>query len=462
MGERPALPSSSADADHPTRRRSYRPVLIAAAVVAIALAAGAVVTGGRNGDRAPAAGPAPATELAAAPLDGGAPVVEAKTAPLSPGELALQLQALLGQHTVLAADMMRGRLRNDPDLAQAANAALGKNTDAMGKLVGGRLRQPGRDAVHAAVVHPCHRAVQLRARAGRRRRHGAEPGEVTITRFETDLAEFFVAAAQGRLPAAVAARPRSPRTSSTCSARPTRTRRRTGPGLGQALPAGLRARLRAGQVARRRAAAAEQAATSLGTPRWRLRLGARPSCSASTSSWSSARCGPGSPTPPDFRAAAAAVNGNTTDLAGASTCCSAPPRRAASSSCGPTTSTCWSATRPRSPRATTARAARIGGKLNGFEGQLAAFLNTATGNKIAAAALAKALQSHDAMLRRQVDAFVAKDYKRSHDIAYSTYQEMYGLAGQLATAFGVTVASRLPVGAAQTGRGGTAPVIGGR
>ena len=30
--------------------------------------------------------------------------------------------------------MMRGRIRNDPDLAQAANAAIGKNTDALGKL----------------------------------------------------------------------------------------------------------------------------------------------------------------------------------------------------------------------------------------------------------------------------------------------------------------------------------------
>ena len=66
------------------------------------------------------------------------------------------------------------------------------------------------------------------------------------------------------------------------------------------------------------------------------------------------------------------------------------------------------------------------------------------------------------MLRQQVDAFVAKDYVTAHDVAYSTYQEMFGLSGQLAQAFGETVAKRLPVGAAQTGRGGEAAIIGGR
>ena len=52
----------------------------------------------------------------------------------SPAEQALRLQALLGQHSVLAADFMRGRIRGDENFAQAADAALGKNTDAMTNL----------------------------------------------------------------------------------------------------------------------------------------------------------------------------------------------------------------------------------------------------------------------------------------------------------------------------------------
>ena len=108
------------------------------------------------------------------------------------------------------------------------------------------------------------------------------------------------------------------------------------------------------------------------------------------------------------------------------------------------------------------RRSTISTGLDSFEGELAGFLNTATGDKLASAALAKALQSHDTMLRQQVDAFVAKDYATAHDVAYSTDQEMYGLAEQLADAFGSKVAARLPVGAAETGRGGTAPGSGGR
>ncbi|HEX6755485.1 MAG TPA: hypothetical protein VF109_06020, partial [Mycobacteriales bacterium] len=165
---------------------------------------------------------------------------------------------------------------------------------------------------------------------------------------------------------------------------------------------------------------------------------------------------------PDFQAAAASVNANTTDLSGAiGVLFGAPAAR--------TFQKMWAdhidllvGYSAAIAKGDDSALAGIGARLDAFERRLADFLNAATGNKLAAGALAKALQSHDTMLRGQVDAFVAKDYKRSHDIAYSTYQEMYGLAGQMATAFGVTVASRLPVGPAQTGRGGTAAVVGGR
>jgi hypothetical protein len=88
MGERPALPSRS---ERHQARSTSRLVLIVGAVVAIALVTGGVVTAGRDGDRAPAAGPAPAAQLAAAPLAADRAVTGARTAPLSPGELALQL-----------------------------------------------------------------------------------------------------------------------------------------------------------------------------------------------------------------------------------------------------------------------------------------------------------------------------------------------------------------------------------
>jgi len=54
----------------------------------------------------------------------------------SPADAALRLEALLGQHAVLAADMMRGRIRSDEDFGQAANAAIGQNTDELAAVVG--------------------------------------------------------------------------------------------------------------------------------------------------------------------------------------------------------------------------------------------------------------------------------------------------------------------------------------
>ena len=60
--------------------------------------------------------------------------------------LALRLAALLGQHSVLVSDLMRARIRGDSDLAQAANAALGQNTQALAEVL-----QPAVDAAALRV-----------------------------------------------------------------------------------------------------------------------------------------------------------------------------------------------------------------------------------------------------------------------------------------------------------------------
>ena len=96
-------------------------------------------------------------------------------------------------------------------------------------------------------------------------------------------------------------------------------------------------------------------------------------------------------------------------------------------------------------------------KLRGFEGKLAAFLDTATGSRIPSAELASAFLHHDQMLTEQVDAMANKDYAKAHELAYNAYQDMFGLAKQLSVAFGDTVAAQLPQGGAETGAGGTAP-----
>jgi len=459
MGERPALTSTRQA--HQNRRRAARVLLLLGAVVGIALTAGGVVTAGRGAEREPAAaGPNPATELAAAPLDAGSTgTAEVRTAPSSPGELALSLQALLGQHTVLAADMMRGRLRGDPDLAQAANSALGRNTEDMARLVAAAFGRPAAEQFtplwsgHVTALFNYARgladgdvAVQTQAKAA-------------ITGFETDLAGFFVAAAQGRLPRDVAVSAVTVHIEHL---------------LGQADAYAAKDWTKADQLYRQGFAHAFQlgralastllppsAAEVLDTPTWRLRSALAQLLGEHVELVVGAMRA-GVTDAADFAAAAAAMNGNTADLAGAiDTLFGAAAARSFQS--------LWAdhidllvGYAAAVAKGDDSQRSSIGGKLSAFEGRLAAFLTTATRDKIASAELAKALQSHDAMLRQQVDAFVTKDYAAAHEVAYATYQEMYGLAGQLADAFGSQVASRLPAGAAQTGRGGMASVVGGR
>jgi len=84
----------------------------------------------------------------------GAPGALSARAGESPADKALQLEALLGQHSVLAADLMRGRIRNDDDFGQAANVAVTRNTDDLTAMVGSLF---GDQATLFAVAAACVR-----------------------------------------------------------------------------------------------------------------------------------------------------------------------------------------------------------------------------------------------------------------------------------------------------------------
>jgi hypothetical protein len=444
----------------PERRRSTRLTLLAGAAVAVVLAAGCVAGSGKSDGQGRAAGAAANNNAAAAVPENraAAPADTAPTGPLTPGELGLQLQSLLGQHTVLAADMMRGRPPHDPDLAQAANAALGKNTDAMGKLIGSAF---GSQAAQSFTkLWSAHVTALFNYSRGLAEDDAAAQAQarVAVTRFESQLSDFFVAASQGRLPKATAQAAVTVHITHLLDQADawkagdyakSDTAYRQGYAHGYALGLALASTLLPPADAK-----------VVTTPTWRLRsaltqlMGEHVALVVGTMR-------AGATDGPDFEAAAAAVNGNTTDLSGAIGVLF-------TKEAGVAFQQLWADHIDLLVKYAAAIAkgddgarTQIGTGLSGFEGKLSAFLASATGDKLAAAALAKALQSHDSMLRQQVDAFVAKDYTNAHDIAYSTYQEMYGLSGQLAEAFGEEVAKRLPVGAADTGRGGMAAVVAG-
>ena len=427
------------------------PVLGAASVAVIVLV-GAIGSGASEPvkQRRAAAGQPASTEASTA---------WAGSAPASPAQLGLELQSLLGQHMVLAAYMMRGRLRDDPDLAQAANGALGENTTDLGALVAAAFGAPAGQQFtpqwsgHVTALFNYARGL---AEGDAAVRAGARAATST---FERNTARFFSAASQGRLPRPAAEAAVTMHIDLLLQ-------------QADAYEAGDRARSdrlyrqgysHAVDLGRTLAATLlpPAAARTLEQPTWRLRselgrlLGEHVVLTVAAMRAAASDS-------PDFPTAARSVNGNTRDLAGAVGVLFGP-------AAGRQFQGLWadhvdllvaySAAVAAEDQARQADAIR---GFAGFEQALSTFLAGATGNRVTAATLAKALQGHDRMLQRQVDAFVAKKYVDSHDIAYSTYQEMDGLAGRLSEGFGASVASRLPVGAAGTGRGGIVRVAGGR
>ena len=447
-----------------TRSGLSRLLLLGASVVAIALVAGCVAG---SGDKATTAAPSRAA-VEAAPLpsgssgtggDGGLAGAEPAGGPVTPGQFALQFQALLGQHTMLAADMMRGRIRNDPDVAQAANAAIGKNTDALGKLFAAELGSGAAQTFTPLWSGHVTGLFNYARGLGAGDETAMAQAKVQVTQIEGKLADFFAGHSHGQL-----------------------TRQQALDGvadhishlLDQADQYAAKDYEKSDTTYREGYAHAFSGGKALATalltptqakateiPAWRLRSALTQLLGEHVELVVGALRA-GATDSPDFKAAADAVNGNTTDLAGAVGVLFTP-------AAGHSFEQLWAdhidllvAYSAAIAKGDDAARAQITKGLAGFESRLSAFLSTATGKKLAAQQLAKALNEHDAMLRQQVEAFVAKDYVTAHDVAYSTYQEMFGLSGQLAQAFGQTVAKRLPVGAAQTGRGGEAAIIGGR
>ncbi|MGA5300306.1 hypothetical protein ACPCHT_10280 [Nucisporomicrobium flavum] len=403
------------------------------------------------------AGPAPLRPAAPAPPSAHGPdhpVAAAATAP-SAADLAVRFQALLGQHSVLAADLMRSRIRGDDAFAQAANAALGGNTDAMTSLVGqlfgaataDKFRPMWSDHIVALVAYAGAVAERDTRAKGRARAELVED--------EQQLGRFFAGASHGRLPPKVAraavvmhVNHLTGQADAYAAADYTTADRLYREGYQHTYGLGL-------TLADALLPAADRA--TLRAPVWRLRsqLGevlaehavlledVNRAAVANTA---------------DFDAAGDTINANTRDLAAAiDTLFGASTARRFQS--------LWASHVELLVEYAAATAAgkpdrrhRAQAELRTFEHDMAAVLAPATGGRVPAADLSAALQEHDRMLLEHADAYAARDYRGAQDLAGRTYEHMFALARGLADGFGATVAARLPHGGAQTGYGGLAGV----
>ncbi len=426
---RPAAPSAGAAASAaPAAASSPSPSSSGHAHGAAAGATGTTTTAGAAGEAGPAAG--------------------------------CRLQALLGQHTVLAADMMRARVRRDPDFAQAAETALTRNTQALSTLVGSLF---GADAAAAFATRWSGHVKNLFDYAEARRtgdEAGLKQARAQLVKAEEELATFFAGASKGRLTPTdaidgvkmhvdqlLAQTDAYAKGDYDAAAKAYREGYEHAFALGGALAKAL---------------LPPKDAAALAAPGWQLRVNLTQLLGEHVSLVMAGTRAASGRTTADFQAIGDALNRNTESLSGAVSTLYGAPAAAKFQSL-------W-ADHVDAILAVTAGAAR-GDKaaqqegqrrLRAFEPALATFLDAATQSRIGANALARAFAEHDRMLLGEVEAYQAKDYAQAHDLAYQAYDEMFDLAGQLSNAIQLTLASKMPKGGSQTGGGGMAAVVGGR
>lgn len=393
------------------------------------------------------------TSAAADPSPGASTSVGTANSAMTPGDQpALQLAALLGQHSVLAADMMRARIRGDADLAQAADAALGQNTKAVGTVLAPYLPEAARAkfaemwAEHILSLLDYARGHSTHDEAVR------EEAREESVEYEGELADYFVAQSGGRLdrPSAVSA----------VHAHAEHLLHDA-----DAYAAGRYATAAAGYrqsyqhtydlgLTLARALLPASATRSLDTPSVRLRsqltelLGEHAALVMAMT-----RSASGNPT--DFAAMGQALNANTLQLTAAIDALFGTPAAQRFQALWADQVDQLAAYNTAAVTKDDAGKERARAALGTFQTQLAAFLASATTNRITAAAGQAALADHDRMLLAEIDAYAAGDYEQAQQLAEQIHGAMFTLSGRLSDGIGATVAARLPRGGSQTGGGGS-------
>lgn len=408
----------------------------------------------RSGAAAAAAAPAPSASMA----DGMAMGTSA-TGSEEGAALGVRLQALVAQHSVLVADMMRARVRKAPDVAQAADAALGKNTQALGTLVDGLFgAAAGKQFAGLWAGHIRYLFAYADAQAA----HDADAAKAARTdleKAEQELGSFFASASQGRLPAPaaqgavkahidhlLAQADAYAKGDYAAAATAYQEGYQHGFEMGGALAAAL---------------LPKADADKLQDPQWKLRaaltdlLGDHVSLVvAAMRAVSGAQA--------DFKALSTGLNQNTVALASAvDSLFGAAPAKQFQNLWADHVDALMAYT-AASGRGDAAAQSQAQKRLRSFEPALATFLAAATKSQLGAQALAHAYLEHDRMLVGELTAYQDKDYSRAHELSYQAYEQMFDLSAQLSHAIGVTLGQKLPKGGSQTGGGGMATVVGRR
>jgi hypothetical protein len=371
----------------------------------------------------------------------------------------IRLQALVAQHSVLVADMMRARIRQTADLAQAADAALGQNTQAMGSLVDNLFgSQAGAQFAQLWGAHIRYFYTYADALANKNASALAR-AKAGMAKSEAALGAFFAGASKGRLTESVAQAAVTTHINHllaqadafskgdfTAAAADYKMAYEHGFAMGGALASTL---------------LPQDLAARLTQPEWKLRanltnmLGEHVSLVVA-----SMRAATGQPT--DFKALGATLNQNTVALTKAVySLYGDKPGEAFQNLWADHVDALMEYT-SATVKGDTHTANDALARLRTFEPALAKFLAAATQSQLGAQALARAYSEHDQMLVGEVKAYQAKNYTQAQQLSSDAYNQMFDLAAQLSHAMSVSLGKNLPKGGSQTGGGGMASVVGRR
>jgi hypothetical protein len=357
---------------------------------------------------------------------------------------------------VLAAELMRGRLRGDEDFAQAANAAVGQNTDELAQVVEG-LAGP-EQATRFSTLWGTHVTSLFNYARGLATNDTAvrDEARAALDRFRTDGAEFVAEASGGRLPRE-AVRTELGTHDDHLVAQADAYAAGDYPQANAQFREGYQHAYTLGNTLAANILPPDQAA-ELSTPQYKLRsemtrlLGEHVGLALGT-------LRAGATNAPDFPAMAESLNGNTADVTAA-----------VSSLFGDPAATQFMDLWADHLELLGGYAADVGAQkpnrrdevqagLRDWQTRFASFIESATGGRVPAPDLAAALLGLDDLLLGQVDALAAGDYQRARELANQTYPQVFGFARNLADAFGATLAARMPQGGAPTGGGGMAGAL---
>ncbi len=315
--------------------------------------------------------------------------------------MGVRLQSLLGQHTVLASDMMRARVRRDPDFAQAAEVALTRNTQALSSLVATVLgSDAGRKFSDLWAQHLTQLYAYADAAAGGSGQAGAkDQARRQLATLEQQLGDLLVAGSHGRLDAAAARQQVTMHVDGLLA----QTDAYAAKDYARA-DAAYDHDFQHGFAMGGAAAAAllpKADAAALGTPTWQLRSGLTQllgehvalvvaSMRASTTNEA------------DFAALGSALNKNTTALAGALDTLFGPAAAHGFQSLWADHVDALLDATQATAKHDTAAVASAQTRLRKFEPALASFLSGALGSRLGADALARAFAMHDTMLVDEV------------------------------------------------------------